>query len=332
MTCLLAAVALGPGFAAPLGRWDRDDDGIRNAQDACPTEAEVRNGWRDADGCPDTLGTVLVSAVRDDDLAIGTGLELLVGDQPPRSHLLGAEPWSVPVPPGERIRVRARLGPCLAAGADGVGTEGEQHLELVLRPLWAALVALEVSDPEGRPVPGATLTWTRGEDGCVPPPAEADGMGRAALSVGDGLQSWRVEAEGYGGVEGSVALGAGQVTPLLVTLVPGRVRVTERGILLEEPVAFDRGAALLADSQALLDDVAVALVAHPELALLEIAGHVHDRGRQSGRLSQDRAEAVAAYLVAQGVAEDRLVPVGYGALLPVGVDAAVNDRIELNAL
>jgi hypothetical protein len=42
---------LSRGFA--LGGRDRDDDGVPDRRDGCPTAAEDRDGWRDADGCPD---------------------------------------------------------------------------------------------------------------------------------------------------------------------------------------------------------------------------------------------------------------------------------------
>lgn len=35
------------------GRSDRDRDGIRDDDDLCPNAAEDRDGWQDADGCPD---------------------------------------------------------------------------------------------------------------------------------------------------------------------------------------------------------------------------------------------------------------------------------------
>jgi OOP family OmpA-OmpF porin len=33
--------------------WDNDDDGVGDADDKCPTEKEDANGFQDADGCPD---------------------------------------------------------------------------------------------------------------------------------------------------------------------------------------------------------------------------------------------------------------------------------------
>lgn len=45
---------------APLGcPGDTDQDGIADPEDKCPTEAETKNGFEDADGCPDELPQAL---------------------------------------------------------------------------------------------------------------------------------------------------------------------------------------------------------------------------------------------------------------------------------
>jgi len=40
---------------ALLPTLDRDGDGVVDSQDKCPSEAETKNGFQDADGCPDQL-------------------------------------------------------------------------------------------------------------------------------------------------------------------------------------------------------------------------------------------------------------------------------------
>ncbi|MFO0727444.1 MAG: OmpA family protein [Myxococcota bacterium] len=40
---------------APHGCPDTDGDGIRDSVDQCPDQAETKNGYKDADGCPDEL-------------------------------------------------------------------------------------------------------------------------------------------------------------------------------------------------------------------------------------------------------------------------------------
>ncbi|MFB6130029.1 MAG: thrombospondin type 3 repeat-containing protein [Salinigranum sp.] len=36
---------------------DYDGDGIADSADACPTRPETKNGFQDADGCPDVVAT-----------------------------------------------------------------------------------------------------------------------------------------------------------------------------------------------------------------------------------------------------------------------------------
>lgn len=62
---------------------------------------------------------------------------------------------------------------------------------------------------------------------------------------------------------------------------------------------------------------------------VEIAGHTDDVGPDAANLtlSERRAEAVAAYLTARGVAADRLAPKGYGEAAPL----LANDSAEARA-
>lgn len=66
-------------------------------------------------------------------------------------------------------------------------------------------------------------------------------------------------------------------------------------------------------------------------ARLVIAGHTDAIGSedQNLKLSQDRAQAVRDYLVARGIAPDRLIAKGYGESYPVASNATEADR-ELN--
>ena len=85
-----------------------------------------------------------------------------------------------------------------------------------------------------------------------------------------------------------------------------------------------------------LDDAARVLVAHPEIARVRVEGHTDDQGNDAynKQLSQRRADAVVAYLVAQGVAGDRLEAVGIGEERPKvandsAANRAINRRVEL---
>ena len=96
--------------------------------------------------------------------------------------------------------------------------------------------------------------------------------------------------------------------------------------------------ALTAASYSILDVVASSLLAHPEVRV-EIAGHTDITGSHSYnmRLSQQRAQAVKAYLARRGVEPSRMVAVGYGPDQPIAdnsTDAgrSQNRRVELRLL
>ncbi|MEZ4363526.1 MAG: OmpA family protein [Kofleriaceae bacterium] len=42
-----------PGGGTGISRADQDDDGVPDSSDACPSEAEDRDGYQDEDGCPE---------------------------------------------------------------------------------------------------------------------------------------------------------------------------------------------------------------------------------------------------------------------------------------
>ena len=110
-------------------------------------------------------------------------------------------------------------------------------------------------------------------------------------------------------------------------------------VLTRGRIDFESGSAELAPASIpLLDELAVILdqCGDPRF---EIAGHTDASGPRVDNLdlSQRRAEAVRAYLLAAGVAAERLSAVGYGPDEPVADNAtragrARNRRIELRVL
>ena len=104
------------------------------------------------------------------------------------------------------------------------------------------------------------------------------------------------------------------------TAAPSRVAVQGDRLVLAEPIYFDAGkASLKAQSQALLDDVARSLADNPWIELLEVGVHSDERGADEYnlRITADRAAAVAAHLVAHGVAQARVQSHGYGETRPL---------------
>lgn len=86
-------------------------------------------------------------------------------------------------------------------------------------------------------------------------------------------------------------------------------------------------ATLLPESCHALDSLVMLLNDNPNITI-ELAAHTDCRGSDdyNKRLSQQRAESVVKYLIAQGIAADRLTPVGYGEERPKNIRKKVAER------
>jgi OmpA-OmpF porin, OOP family len=154
--------------------------------------------------------------------------------------------------------------------------------------------------------------------GC--PPADADSDG-----VVDSSDNCPTEA----GVKENSGCPASKKQ--LVVLTGDKLQILEK-------VYFDTGKATIQSrSNALLDNVAQVLAAHPELTLIQIEGHTDNVGKPetNKKLSQGRADAVKVYLTKKAIDGARLRSVGFGAEkpaapndTPAGRDA--NRRVEFN--
>ncbi|MBA3892583.1 MAG: OmpA family protein [Gemmatimonadales bacterium] len=112
-----------------------------------------------------------------------------------------------------------------------------------------------------------------------------------------------------------------------------------RKTLILEGVNFETGQSTLTpESETILNGVAESLVANDTIRV-QVTGHTDNTGglALNRRLSRARAEAVRAYLVSRGVAEDRLTARGFGPDQPIASNRTVegraqNRRVELTRL
>ncbi len=108
--------------------------------------------------------------------------------------------------------------------------------------------------------------------------------------------------------------------------------VKKETIDILEKVQFETNSAKLSrKSDRLLQQVAASLKNHTEIKKVRIEGHTDNVGSPpyNMKLSQRRAESVRDFLIAQGVAADRLSAVGYGQEKPIAPNTSAKGR-EIN--
>ena len=166
--------------------------------------------------------------------------------------------------------------------------------------------------------PGAVIHYTT--DGSTPTADSPIYTGPIAVDGNTTLQAVAIAP----GAPASVV----SASAYAVTLPPPPPPVVKK-LELKESLRFATGTAIIAKtSYHLLDEVAAALKAHPDVKSVEIQGHTDDRGgaKMNQKLSQRRAEAVRKYLVSRGIAPDRLTAKGYGETQPIATNATAEGR------
>lgn len=117
------------------------------------------------------------------------------------------------------------------------------------------------------------------------------------------------------------------------SLLAAAPRIENNAVVLDGAIAFKAGTAELApESGAALKQLAAFLREKTTFTRVRLEGHVAAGDRAAAqKLSEARARAVAAGLVALGVECARLLPVGFGNTKPAVAPAAApgNTRIEI---
>jgi OOP family OmpA-OmpF porin len=312
---------------------DGDGDGIVDVNDTCPDVPETVNAWLDEDGCPDQLADLDVSVLFDGKPIEGAEIDLSVGEmeQPERMVSRDTARRKEGLMPDQEVSASARLGKCLAGDGGLTLAEGANSLPITLRPLRQAKVTYQITDLEGKPLPGAVATWKTDEGGC----ADAAGyqlgpQGRFEHQMGVGTHTLFVNAPGYRIHREEVTLAPGDIHVVEIRMQSTRVKVDRKRIDILERVFFETGLATIKpESYSLLDEVASVILA-ANVGRVRVEGHTDDRGADEANmdLSQRRADSVRRYLIEKGVPEAQLIAVGYGETQPIVTNATAAGRAE----
>lgn len=340
-----AGVGLGEAVGAPSWRLfggvgyarvvdpasDRDLDGIVDDLDACVRKAEVKNGYNDADGCPDALAELTLTVVNDEGAPVpGASLPLdgatLTADAQGRLSLPARAP-DLPLTStlsAEGYSPLALSRPTLS--------EGPQAETLTL-PWLPGTVRVIVKDEAGAPVAARVEL-----QGPTPQTVQLSAEGRDQRVLGAGDWQLLVTAPGKGVEARQISLDgvSTALTVVELTLRPPVVELQAKEVVITQAILFDLDAATLRpDAEPILRQVAGLLIQHPELTSIEIQGHTDDQGETDYNLtlSQARVEVVRTWLIANGVAAERLVAKGYGESKPIQPNTteagqAANRRVQ----
>jgi len=120
---------------------------------------------------------------------------------------------------------------------------------------------------------------------------------------------------------------------------PPKVQIVGNKVQINDKIMFEEGKAdIKAESNSLIENIANVLKEHPEIGLVEVAGHADIDGSDAVNkpLTQKRSKAVMAALVKLGVADTRMRSEGYSFYCPINGDPgkteeekAKNRRVEL---
>lgn len=289
---------------------DEDGDGVRDDKDQCPSDAEYGNGYQDDDGCPDALATLVVKAkTAEGDLL--RSLEVKDGAQVLGRTNLEGRLILEDLMPGREVSLNADTKEHEPANSTLVLQSGENEIELVLG--WApGTLVVTAKTLGGKPIPAQV--WATG------PKQERwqlDAEGSSVKVLPPGKWNIMIAEETYDAHMKQVELpvDVGPRTRVDAILRPQRVQLTAAEILTLDPLEFTANTATMKDGAAdIVEAVGAALVNNPQVTKVEVAGYASTAADTKANLtlSQKRAEAVVAALIALGVEPGRLVAVGYG--------------------
>lgn len=276
------------GFIFEPTIGDRDGDGIKDDIDKCPDEPEDFDGFEDEDGCPDPDNDKDgIPDIRDKCPNVPEDMDGVEDwDGCPESNDGDRDGDGIPDSkdkcpddPEDRDGFEDEDGcPDLDNDKDGIPDK----------------VDLCPNDPEDK-------DGFQDEDGCPDPDNDKDGI----PDVSDKCPNEPETYNGYQDEDGCPD--------------KGNVIVSDKGIVILKKIKFKvNSVEILPESDEILDAVATTINHHPEIVLIEIAGHADERADDAYnvRLTQGRVNSVREALIQRQVPTSKLRSKGYGEFCP----------------
>ena len=281
-------VHLGISYRIGGAAADEDEDGIIDEKDRCPKKAEDKDGFEDADGCPDP---------DNDGDGLLDGQDKCPMDAEDKDGFEDDD--GCPDNDNDGDNIADKLDKCPGEAEDKDGFKDED--------------GCPDPDNDGDGVLDAAdkcpnKFGVADEAGCPVKDTDKDG-------IPDKNDKCPNKPETFNGVKDEDGCPDGKQT----------VVITKNEIKILQKVYFATGkAAIMSKSFKLLDTVAYVLNQHPRITKVIVEGHTDDLGRAkfNKELSQQRAESVVKYLTDKGMAANRLAAMGYGPDKPLCTDLA----------
>ncbi len=348
------AVGSLPGWGTPVARaflgvmWsprthDRDEDGISDHEDRCPDRAGPAENdgcpWQDSDSdgltddkdrCPHLAGALENKGCPWQD-ADKDGLKDNVDKCPKKAG--PAENKGCPWPDTDKDGLRDNVDKCpkKAGPAENKGcpwpdtdkdglNDNEDKCPKKAGPKenngcpWGDRDSDGIKDNVDKcPDKKEDIDKFEDDDGCPDPDNDKDGV----PDEKDKCPNKPETINGYRDEDGCPDKGK-----VVVIVKKEKIEILQK-------VYFATGKAVIKrKSYNLLNQVAQTIRAHEEIKKIRVEGHTDSQGsdKYNLRLSQNRADAVKAYLIKKGVDPKRLEAVGYGESRPIASNATRRGR------
>jgi OmpA-OmpF porin, OOP family len=226
-----------------------------------------------------------------------------------------------------------RPGSC-DANVPTVGAEVPIDCPLEALPRVGTVVGHVRDADTSQPISGIQVAMTDSQHKDLTLNTDASG-GFRFEGVTPGTAELRVEADGYLVLVVPADVRARQESAVDLALRPKpkqpKVLVTAKEITIKDQIQFALDSAvILPESFGILTEIADTVIRHPEIKRLEVQGHTDNSGtvEHNQLLSEQRAEAVRAWLVQHGVETDRMVARGYGQDRPLVPNVTASNRAQ----